>query len=98
MYKWYWEAAACYAYLADVTGPDEQCRSCLQNRSPPSRTRIQCGHSFGKPGWFTRSWTVQELLAPVLSNSTPRAGNALTQGRSCWVISSVQQTQGGHIF
>lgn len=43
MYKWYWEAATCYAYLADATK--------LHDDLERSR-------------WFTRGWTLQELLAP----------------------------------
>ncbi|KAK5661102.1 hypothetical protein OQA88_10992 [Cercophora sp. LCS_1] len=44
MYRWYEEAAICYAYLADVAGhtPDEIAGS----------------------RWFTRGWTLQELIAP----------------------------------
>jgi hypothetical protein len=41
MYKWYWNAELCYAYLSDV--PEEL---------------------FRKSKWFTRGWTLQELLAP----------------------------------
>lgn len=44
MYKWYWEAATCYAYLADVT---------------------KLHDNFERSRWFTRGWTLQELLAPV---------------------------------
>ncbi|KAJ8113703.1 hypothetical protein OPT61_g4222 [Boeremia exigua] len=46
MYKWYWEAATCYAYLADVTDVDDS--------------------SFERSRWFTRGWTLQELLAPSI--------------------------------
>ena len=46
MYRWYWEAALCYAYLSDVS------------YSPRSRIRSS--------KWFTRGWTLQELLAPAV--------------------------------
>lgn len=42
MYKWYKEAAICYAYLADVVSEAKLTESI----------------------WFTRGWTLQELLAP----------------------------------
>ncbi|KAH7399783.1 heterokaryon incompatibility protein-domain-containing protein [Cadophora sp. MPI-SDFR-AT-0126] len=42
MFKWYQNAAVCYAYLSDVGERSE----------------------FGKSQWFTRGWTLQELLAP----------------------------------
>ncbi|KAF4450373.1 hypothetical protein F53441_6497 [Fusarium austroafricanum] len=49
MFQWYRKSAACYVYLDDV--------SCAENpRLPDSKFR----HS----RWFTRGWTLQELLAP----------------------------------
>jgi len=49
MYRWYQEAMVCYAYLADVVG--EEGSQILENSFVDSR-------------WFTRGWTLQELLAP----------------------------------
>ncbi|EME44182.1 hypothetical protein DOTSEDRAFT_172260, partial [Dothistroma septosporum NZE10] len=49
MYTWYSEAAICYAYLADVS-----------SRDPPELRRDK----FYANRWFTRGWTLQELLAP----------------------------------
>ena len=50
MYRWYEKAQVCYAYLADVdsAGQDEWS---LMRGMEQSR-------------WFTRGWTLQELLAP----------------------------------
>ncbi|KAI1458875.1 HET-domain-containing protein [Annulohypoxylon moriforme] len=49
MYRWYRESAVCYVYLADVQADEE-------------------GHidicRLEKSRWFTRGWTLQELLAP----------------------------------
>ncbi|KAH9941645.1 heterokaryon incompatibility protein-domain-containing protein, partial [Epithele typhae] len=53
MYKWYLQAAICYAFLADVD--DDQDPS-----SPASPLRT----SFRESIWFTRGWTLQELVAP----------------------------------
>lgn len=51
MYDWYWNAEICYAYLVDVPKTDKATVSeCL----------------FSKSRWFTRGWTIQELLAPVV--------------------------------
>ncbi|PVH68132.1 HET-domain-containing protein [Cadophora sp. DSE1049] len=47
MYRWYQNAAVCYAYLFDV----------------PSKT-VSNDSSFGMSAWFTRGWTLQELIAP----------------------------------
>ena len=54
MYRWYEDAQVCYAYLHDVSGPsfptveDEESYLC----------------SYGWPEWFSRGWTLQELIAP----------------------------------
>ncbi|KAE9369856.1 HET-domain-containing protein, partial [Stipitochalara longipes BDJ] len=49
MFNWYQKSAACYAFLADVPSEDD------------SRSR-EC--KFSKSRWFTRGWTLQELIAP----------------------------------
>jgi hypothetical protein len=49
MYLWYKEAKKCYAYLADVS-----IRVDLHNADS----------EFAHSKWFTRGWTLQELLAP----------------------------------
>ncbi|OAQ62625.1 ankyrin repeat-containing protein [Pochonia chlamydosporia 170] len=49
MCAWYRGAVTCYAHLADVK---------LNNRQ-------SLGSDFEKSTWFTRGWTLQELLAPV---------------------------------
>jgi hypothetical protein len=49
MYRWYSSAKICYAYLVDVPG------NTLSNSLPPE---------FRKSRWFTRGWTLQELIAP----------------------------------
>jgi hypothetical protein len=49
MFKWYQEAKVCYAYLADV----------------PHYVDVDEKNSyFHRSRWFTRGWTLQELLAP----------------------------------
>ncbi|KAF5605835.1 beta transducin [Fusarium pseudoanthophilum] len=49
MFQWYRKSAACYVYLNDVSSAENP-------RSSDSR--------FRKSRWFTRGWTLQELLAP----------------------------------
>jgi hypothetical protein len=46
---WYANAAVCYAYLSDIQWCSD--RNQLENRLSASR-------------WFTRGWTLQELIAP----------------------------------
>ena len=52
MYRWYQEAQICYAYLADVGTSDHGLEA----------TNVE--KVFEKSRWFTRGWTLQELLAP----------------------------------
>ncbi|KAF2186277.1 hypothetical protein K469DRAFT_664161 [Zopfia rhizophila CBS 207.26] len=56
MFRWYQDAAKCYVYLSDVSvsnlvGDDE-----FSRRWKPA---------FKKSRWFTRGWTLQELIAPA---------------------------------
>ena len=53
MFRLYRTAARCYAYLSDV--------SAHENLSP---SELSCESSFTRSRWFTRGWTLQELLAP----------------------------------
>jgi hypothetical protein len=52
MFKWYRKASCCYAYLADVP---EDCSS---------GKILEGDNRFAQSRWFTRGWTLQELLAP----------------------------------
>lgn len=49
MYAWYRDAAVCYVYLPDVPSSSD-------HRGP--------GSAFRHSRWFTRGWTLQELIAP----------------------------------
>ncbi|KAH8777280.1 heterokaryon incompatibility protein-domain-containing protein [Hyaloscypha finlandica] len=48
MFKWYQSAQVCYAYLSDV----------------PSSEAEEFSMRFRNSRWFSRGWTLQELLAP----------------------------------
>lgn len=53
MFSWYQRSTVCYAYLSDV----ESIRFDMTNESHVQQFRAS--------EWFTRGWTLQELLAPV---------------------------------
>jgi tetratricopeptide (TPR) repeat protein len=55
MFRWYKNAVKCYVYLSDV--------SILDNRVK-SHSKIDFESAFRTAKWFTRGWTLQELLAP----------------------------------
>ncbi|KAI0403472.1 heterokaryon incompatibility protein-domain-containing protein [Xylaria palmicola] len=57
MFKWYQNAAICYAYLDDVDSDDGR-------GSVLSPTGNHYPTGFPRSRWFTRGWTLQELLAP----------------------------------
>ena len=55
MFRWYRDAAKCYVYFADVLRPALN----MLTASP-----VSCP-SFRKSRWFSRGWTLQELVAPA---------------------------------
>ncbi|EIW58813.1 HET-domain-containing protein, partial [Trametes versicolor FP-101664 SS1] len=50
MYQWYEQSTVCYAFLYDVPSDEDP-------RAP--------GSQFRRSRWFTRGWTLQELVAPL---------------------------------
>ncbi|KAF9728642.1 vegetative incompatibility protein het-e-1 [Paraphaeosphaeria minitans] len=58
MFRWYRDAARCYVYLSDVykAPPNNECGT------DPSTWDLE----FRKSEWFSRGWTLQELLAPSM--------------------------------
>ncbi|KAF2834152.1 kinesin light chain 3 [Patellaria atrata CBS 101060] len=55
MFRWYRNATKCYVFLSDV--------SVSTAAEIPQRSTWEA--SFRKSEWFTRGWTLQELIAPV---------------------------------
>jgi hypothetical protein len=74
MFRWYRNAARCYVYLPDVSapllGPD------LEAHAPLWESQ------FHKSKWFTRGWTLQELLAPSSVEFFSHEGRRLGDKRS----------------
>ena len=50
MYHWYSRAVVCYAFLADVRAHEDHEKT---------------DSEFRRSRWFTRGWTLQELIAPI---------------------------------
>ena len=69
MFRWYQYAAKCYVYLSDVS---------FEEPGDHYNMPIWLG-SFRQSRWFTRGWTLQELLAPkeveFFSKEGHRLGN-----------------------
>jgi hypothetical protein len=74
MFRWYRNAARCYVYLQDVSAPllgtDEKVNPPLWESQ------------FRMSKWFTRGWTLQELLAPSSVEFFSREGRRLGDKRS----------------
>ncbi|KAI2469138.1 heterokaryon incompatibility protein-domain-containing protein [Annulohypoxylon bovei var. microspora] len=73
MYRWYAESDVCYAYLSDVEAVNAEIVEpdlVKPYWSEPNSTGIAADHvsqfeqQFSDSKWFTRGWTLQELLAP----------------------------------
>ena len=54
MYRWYENLRLCYAYLHDVSG----------SSFPTARDNESYPNFDGWPEWFSRGWTLQELIVP----------------------------------
>jgi hypothetical protein len=69
MFGWYQRARKCYVYLSDVSVPDEV--------TDVQAFRITWLDAFRQSRWFTRGWTLQELLAPATVEFFSREGKRL---------------------
>jgi hypothetical protein len=66
MFRWYWNSAKCYVYLSDVSMG--KCSGFSGLSWEPA---------FRQSRWFTRGWTLQELLAPQSVEFFSRDGKLL---------------------
>jgi hypothetical protein len=77
MFAWYKNSHVCYVYLADVEDPDDVAGNlgdktegldwddCSDRQNPiEDIKRARFTDLLRKSRWFTRGWTLQELLAP----------------------------------
>ncbi|KAJ4331909.1 hypothetical protein N0V87_008802 [Didymella glomerata] len=69
MFRWYQRASKCYVYLSDVSVPDEI--------SDAEAFLIAWQEAFRRSRWFTRGWTLQELLAPASVEFFSKQGKRL---------------------
>jgi hypothetical protein len=68
MFRWYQDATKCYVYLPDVSRPRND--SADGSDEPWEST-------FRKSVWFTRGWTLQELIAPASVGFFTKEGELL---------------------
>ena len=68
MFRWYSKATRCYVYLSDVPNPNDQLSTAES--------------AFPKSNWFTRGWTLQELVAPASVQFFSSKGDLLGDKKS----------------
>ncbi|KAL1644350.1 hypothetical protein SLS61_008857, partial [Didymella pomorum] len=69
MFRWYQNAARCYVYLSDVSTRKRKVNSMLG--------KFTWEPAFRASRWFTRGWTLQELLAPSTVEFFSKEGERL---------------------
>jgi hypothetical protein len=69
MFCWYQNAAKCYVYLSDV--------STTKRKISDLSSEYTWEPAFRASRWFTRGWTLQELLAPASVEFFEREGKRL---------------------
>jgi len=78
MFRWYRDAKRCYVFLSDVSCPSTSSSSTAsQQPGVPSWESI-----FRDSRWFTRGWTLQELIAPQIVEFYSMEGVFLGDKRS----------------
>ncbi|KAH7009072.1 P-loop containing nucleoside triphosphate hydrolase protein [Microdochium trichocladiopsis] len=73
MFRWYRDAKRCYVYLSDVSYPST-------SSQPPGVGSWEA--AFRGSRWFTRGWTLQELIAPQTVEFYSKEGVFLGDKRS----------------
>jgi len=69
MFRWYRDATKCYVYLSDV--------SITKRKASNQLSDFTWESAFRASKWFTRGWTLQELLAPASVEFFSREGRRL---------------------
>jgi hypothetical protein len=84
MFRWYRSAAKCYVYLSDVSRPAFDANKFNQ---------LPWESAFRKSRWFTRGWTLQELIAPTsaefFSKNWEQLGNKTSLERHVHEITGI---------
>lgn len=64
MYAYYQDASICFAYLDDVDPVGASIGNITLSGDTPMLRNSEFGALFKRARWFTRGWTLQELIAP----------------------------------
>jgi hypothetical protein len=87
MFHWYRNAYICYVYLSDFAVPSANTDD--ESRPPPWES------DFLKSRWFTRSWTLQELISPrevvFFDRNWHKIGTRSTLGRQLVLATGIPE-------
>jgi hypothetical protein len=104
MFLWYRRAAKCYVYMADVIVQDTSGKAWFPwGRKIQEPFEYAYKQAFRKSRWFTRGWTLQELLAPTsvefYSKDGIRLGDKQSLEQEVRTITGLPQAalRGGHL-
>jgi hypothetical protein len=85
MFRWYCNAAKCYVFLSNISRP------ALDVNNKPHQMSWES--AFRRSRWFTRGWTLQELIAPksveFFSKECESLGNKTTLERHICKITRI---------
>ena len=85
MFRWYQRAAKCYVYMSDV--------STRRRRRRDENADNMWDQTLRESVWFTRGWTLQELLAPssveFFSRESKRFGDKQSFGEQIHKITGI---------
>lgn len=93
MYRWYRNADRCYVYLSDVSTAEWEVNGAA----------YEWETAFRRSRWFTRGWTLQELLAPRMveffSRERKRLGDKCSLQQQLHEITAIPEAalQGGFL-
>ncbi|KAF2429981.1 hypothetical protein EJ08DRAFT_670710 [Tothia fuscella] len=87
MFRWYRKASRCYVYLSDVPP---------KKRRRDGSSKDTWDSDFRESRWFTRGWTLQELLAPAsvefFSQERQRLGDKSSLEQQIYEITGVSKS------
>ena len=94
MHRWYQEAQVCYVYLADLDGCPPLTDADLRHGGETTSQRYWNAR-FRQARWFSRGWTLQELIAPSKLRFYDRDWNLIGDLRD--LASTVSDITGVHL-
>ena len=94
MYRWYRDAAVCYVYLSDMKRCEVDQEVSKGGIGPSKNFQMLQGCR-----WFTRGWTLQELLAPQNVEFYDQDWVSIGTKKTMWaLLSRIMGIKPGHLW